>query len=279
MGGACTGLTPNGTVVTGIVPWISLGISSDAASDGYYNRFTYQVVLTATSTKLTPQTVSGISGTISLHSSGPGVLGTPPTGNQINDCGNTGTGQPNPCAAVAILVSHGRNGYGAYSDQGIQQSAATGPDELENTNGDSRFVVKDFSDSPTNPFDDIVLALTPNDLLTQLVQGGVLKDARGVLNDDFETVKTAIVSYAISNRSGSPYSYPLPTSPLSPATTDPWGQTIQYQVITTPISTSSLPGNAFKLMSAGPDGVLGTSDDIVVTISIDQALALIARLS
>ncbi|WP_124704140.1 hypothetical protein [Sulfuriferula multivorans] len=183
---------------------------------------------------------------------------------------------------VAILVSHGRNGYGAFSAQGIQQTAAIGPDELENTNGDSLFVVKDFSDSPTNPYDDIVLALTPNDLLTPLIQGGVLKDSHAVLNDDFEASKTAIISYAISNRSApaSPppaYIYPLPASWTPP--NDPWITPIQYVPLTTQISTSSPPGDAFSLRSAGPDGVLNTSDDIVVTISIDEALALIARLS
>ena len=279
---ACTGLTPNGAVVTGIVPWISMGISSDAASDGYYNRFTYQVVLAATSTSLTPQTVSGISGAISLHSSGPGVLGAPPTGNQINDCGSTGTGLPNPCAAVAILVSHGRNGYGAFSDQGIQQTAAIGPDEQENTNGDSRFVVKDFSDSPTNPFDDIVLAMTPNDLLSSLIQGGVLKDRRAVLNDDFEAAKVGIISNAILNRSsGPPYTYPLPASSSWTTPNDPWGNPIQYAISPggSPISSTSSSGNAFTLTSYGPDGVSGGGDDIVVTISITEAQALIGRLS
>lgn len=271
---ACTGLTPNGVVVTGIVPWISLGISSDAASDGYYNRFTYQVVLAATSTSLTSQTVTAISGAISLHSSGPGVLGAPPTGNQINDCGN------NSCKPVAILVSHGRNGYGAFSDQGIQQTAAIGPDEQENTNGDSLFVVKDFSDSPTNPFDDIVLALTPNDLLTPLIQGGVLKDLRAVLNDDFGAIKMAVISDAIVHRSsGPPYTYPLPSSSSWITPTDPWSKTIQYAVIASPISSTSSSGNAFSLTSAGPDGVFGTSDDIVVIISNTEALALIGRLS
>jgi prepilin-type N-terminal cleavage/methylation domain-containing protein len=276
---ACTGLTPNGAVVTGIVPWISMGISSDAASDGYYNRFTYQVVLAATSTSLTPQTVSGISGAISLHSSGPGVLGAPPTGNQSNACGS---GLPNPCAAVAMLVSHGRNGYGAYSNQGIQQTAAIGPDEQENTNGDSRFVVKDFSDSPTNPFDDIVLAMTPNDLLSPLVQGGVLKDFRAVLKDDFEVIKMAIIANAILNRYSSPYNYPLPSSPLPSywlTPTDPWGRQIQYVVITPTISSGTSSGNAFSLTSSGPDGIVGTSDDIVVTISNVEALALITRVS
>ena len=278
---ACTGL-PIDPVVTGIVPWITLGISSDAASDGYTNRFTYQVVLAATSTSLTPQTVSGIRGTISLHSSGPGVLGEPPTvpnGNQTNDCGTTGTGIPNPCAAVAILISHGRNGLGAFSDQGIPQAAAIGPDEQENTDGNSRFVVKTFSDSPTNPYDDIILALTPNDLLTPLTQGGVLKDSRAVLNDDFEAIKAAIISYAISNRSSTtPYTYPLPPS-LGSVTFDPWGKAIMYAVITNPIPSGPSSANAFSLTSYGPDGVLGGGDDIVVTISISEAQALISRRS
>lgn len=48
--GTCTGTTIIGAVpnraARGIVPWISLGLTSEGASDAYNNRFTYEVTLT-----------------------------------------------------------------------------------------------------------------------------------------------------------------------------------------------------------------------------------------
>jgi prepilin-type N-terminal cleavage/methylation domain-containing protein len=277
--GTCSGITSNGvapsTVVTGIIPWVSLGISDDAATDGYFNRFAYQVV--ALATNLNTQTISGMRGYITLHSNGPGTLGAPPAGNQINDCSNGLTF--NPCAAVVVVLSHGKNGFGAYSIGGGQvPTAGAGPDELANTDHDSKFVRKDFSDAVGNPFDDVLLALTPSDLLTPLTQSGAVKDYRATLNASFDVFRGAIAAYAISHRTGpgpTAYQYQLP-SPLlltvpASAATDPWGNPITYTVVTPTIAastTSTLAG--YTLSSNGPDGTASTSDDFSTTVSVAE---------
>ena len=132
--GACTGTVINGAVSTGIVPWTSLGLTDENATDGYYNRFTYQVTLIATNTNA--QTIAGLKGAISTYSR------LPLTGNQSNDCTPPG-GNYNPCSAVAIIVSHGNNGTGSYGRDGTQRTLPIGTDETENTNNDSRFLIKD----------------------------------------------------------------------------------------------------------------------------------------
>ena len=308
-------------VVTGAIPYVSLGMPQTVSTDGSGNRFTYQVTLAATKV-LTAQTISGIRGAITIHSSGPGIVGginaTPP-GNQINDCTPppfpyTYDPTKNPCAAVAVIVSHGANGFGAFSTAGTQipytgVPPPTGADETENANGDSAFVLKTYTDSPTNPYDDAVVAFTPSDLLSPLILTGTLQDARGVLNANVQIIKGAIIAWAIANRSGLPgsYSYPLlpsstvsnppypypecispacndavpnnfllPTVPFNVAS-DPWGHHIRYFQIAAAISCGMSPGQAYILKSDGPDNTPSTADDVTYLVTIAElALAVTA---
>ena len=209
--GTCTGTLLSAGVSAGEIPWVSLGLSSDAAIDGYSNRFTYQVTLAATG--LNAQTVMGMKGAITIHSAGPGVLASPSApfspGNQLNDCRTDMTvaysSNANPCAAVAVVVSHGVDGYGAYNDGGVQiafPAAVTGADAPANADGDSKFVVKPFAGGSSNPFDDVVLALTPNDLIGGLTNAGNMQSALATVNANFGLIKSAIVAFAVQNRTG-----------------------------------------------------------------------------
>ena len=271
--GTCTGTTLNGNVVTGIVPWSSLALSDENATDGYYNRYTYQVALAATNTNL--QTISGLKGAISIHSGTPAALKPPVAGNQTNDCTPAG-GNYNPCSAVAIIVSHGANGAGAYSREGIQKPAPTGADELENTNNDSKFVIKDYSENAANPFDDIILPLSTSDLLTPLTAHGSLQDFRSKINEDFSNIKNAVIANAIQNRTlpPSPYNYPISAVlPPLPANTlnDPWGNPYIYTQGVTPVnSSSSGAAIAFSIKTYGPDGAVNGGDDIKSDVYVNQ---------
>ena len=281
-----SGVAP-ATVVTGMVPWKTLGLSEDAASDGYYNRFMYQVVVSATS--LNSQNVSGMRGYIVLTSSA--------GGSQINDC--SGGLTFDPCADVAVILSYGKDGYGAYTASGTQIAiTGAGPDEAENFNNDNKFVVKDFSTSSSNPFDDIVLALTPNDLLSPLITQGALQNYNAVLNNNFAIIKGAVIAYATNNRSFTGLcigscpantgcgiqcplmNYPLPASmPTLPGsvTTDPWGNSISYTVVTNPVTASTPPANvAYTVSSRGPDGIT-SADDIVVNVFVGELQTMFAK--
>lgn len=313
--GTCTGVPASGAgataVATGGVPWVTLGLPGDLALDGYLNRFTYQVVLAATN--LNAQTISGMKGAITIHDAGPGIPGAAPAGNQTNDCTGAG-GAYNPCAAAAVVVSHGGNGFGAYTDNGIQRPyATTGPDESENADGDNQFVVKPFSDLPANPYDDIVLALTPDNLLSPLALGGSLKDFHAVVTAGQEIIKGAIVANAVQSRYGTlicvagsclpsgpctgakpcattAYTYPLIAPAASPDTVpaglglsgaivnDPWGQPMQYALTTSPIAAATNPGLvAFTLTSYGPDNAPGGGDDILLNVYVGELIGVFSR--
>jgi len=274
--GACAGIASSGSVVTGIVPWMSIGLPEEMATDGFFARFTYQVVQAATN--LNAQTVAGMRGAISLHSASPVSMGAAPAGNQINDCSNGLTN--NPCAAVVMIVSHGRNSFGAHLPSGNRvPTIGAGPDELANTDNDAQFVKRDFSDSGANAFDDVLMAISPIDLLSPLAQRGAISDARAALNSTFVAMRGMVEAAAINGRSAAPpgaATFQLPFS-LASVPNDPWGNAISYQRTTDIIAAGTAPGVGFTMTSAGPDGTLGTSDDIAMVVSVSELQSIFAR--
>lgn len=285
--GICN-VTPVGLVVTGVVPWVQLGLTQEAATDAYYNFFTYQVTLSATKTvpvtsviANVQRTISGLRGDISLFSSTPINPATSLTalGNQLNYCTPVAFGGAvNPCAAVAIIVSYGQDGLGAYRTNG--QSTPPGPDELENANKDSNFVKHDFAVNTANPFDDIILPLTVSDLLSPLSTNGSLPTYNALLNANIANITAAITNYAMTHKSGSPgnvtFSFPPTLSALNlppSVTNDPWGTPFNYVLNVTTLNLGSFSPNTviFTLLSSGPDTVQGTADDLPVpAISVTE---------
>lgn len=277
-----SGAAPN-VVKTGAIPWASLGLPEEASLDASGNRFTYQVM--ANATNLNADTVSGMLGAISIHSAGLGVAGAAPAGNQINDC-SVAPSTYNPCGAVAVIVSHGVNGFGAYTTAGQQvpiPGTVIGNDERENANGDNRFVIKSYSDIDTNPYDDIVLAITAGDFLTPLAASGTLKDYQATLNAKMAVIKGAIIANAYTAGGGGggalrnylfPGAVPLPASQLN----DPWGTAIVYAVPTPNVNCNTVPttNTVFTLTSLGPDKLVNTADDFKITVTVADIVAIIA---
>jgi prepilin-type N-terminal cleavage/methylation domain-containing protein len=146
------------TTATGNVPWVTLGLG---ASDPWGNRFRYRVHSAyaqrspaapfnlATATNLTVTATSG------------GVLLT----------------AANPDGAVAVIVSHGKNGFGAMNAlTNTVRPAPLNGDELDNSVGGtsytSRVIVR--TDNPTTEFDDIVAWLGKYTLFNRMVAAGKL---------------------------------------------------------------------------------------------------------
>lgn len=257
--GTCTGTAVGGfPLAIGIVPWIDLGLSNDAGQDAYNQRFTYAVSLLATN--LNRDTVAGMAGVINMYKTTPATVA-----NQIN---------ANNLAAVAI-ISHGKNGFGAYLPSGSRAPLPTGANEQENTNADVNFVQADYSENATNPFDDIVAWLTPADLLSPLAKDGAIPSARSVTNDRYTLVRNTMVDYISRQPPTPPPLRSIPPPPLLmptgvPATvlgipaiyaTDGWNQPFNYVQNLTSACTNAT-GPAFTITSAGPNGVLGDADDI-----------------
>ncbi len=75
-----------------------------------------------------------------------------------------------PLAAAAVILSHGRNGYGAHNSMGKTNLAASSSDEQENSDTTPRFITRPPSDAdrPDGEFDDQVTWLSPAWLLGRL---------------------------------------------------------------------------------------------------------------
>ncbi len=132
------------TLTLGVIPWVTLGISE---TDAWGRRFTYSA------------SSAFITANFSLNSNGTLTVKTSATGGT-----NVATSIP------AIFVSHGSNGFGAYTTTGIQLSPSLAADEADNSDTDTIFVSHDFT--PT--FDDLVMWISPNILFNRMVMAGKL---------------------------------------------------------------------------------------------------------
>jgi prepilin-type N-terminal cleavage/methylation domain-containing protein len=268
--GACAGVPSGSGSSIGILPWKTLGLSSDAANDGYYSRFTYAV--TTSQTNLNANTLAGMRGSMSIHSAAP-VSSV----NQINNCTPAGWTY-NPCSAVVVIISHGALGNGAYTESGQRIDLPLGPDELENTNLDSAFVDKGFAENQVNSYNDLVMALDPGDLLLPITTNGAVKDYQAKIQKDFGVIVGAVSSKAVTGRTNTApgtrtytiqpnlVSLNLPAS----STTDPWGSTYEYTRVATDITSATANGTAFTISSSGPNNITGDADDIVETVMVSD---------
>jgi len=146
----------------GNIPWATLGVSR---TDSWYNRVRYRVD-------------SNFSG------QGDNQILTTTDGFQLTNAGALRVCTDNTCAATvatqipAVILSHGKNGYGAINNANLLNPAPPAADvsELENANGNNNFV----SGTPTpagsamGEFDDIVSWLSPNILYNRMVAAGRL---------------------------------------------------------------------------------------------------------
>lgn len=153
--------------VEGNLPWATLGVGSH---DAWGNRFHYRV--SATFSHSAVGFGLGSNGDINV------CLATPAAG----ACpANTSIASNVP----TVVVSYGKNGYGALSSNsaGARNIAPTSPDELANQPGQNIFVSRPIV-PPSNPcggagqplceFDDQVIWLSTNVLFNRMVAAGRL---------------------------------------------------------------------------------------------------------
>ncbi|WP_372824746.1 prepilin-type N-terminal cleavage/methylation domain-containing protein [Polaromonas sp.] len=202
----------NGTALTGVsrgtVPCTTLGLPEDTCTDAWGVRFTYFVQNVAT--RLTTNNISGIRGTMTVHTIVPPAAATPanglaPTGNQINAC--TATVGDNSCNgfAVAMIISHGANRGGGFvptSAVVLPTAGVVSAYELENTNNTIQFIQNDYVETGANSFDDIVVPLVPRDVIASLSQTGALRQTGVLTTERFETIKIAIINQSFATPIG-----------------------------------------------------------------------------
>lgn len=146
------------TLTKGVLPWATLGVNE---IDGWGRRFTYRV---------TANYADGADGT------GASCAITAGVSFQLCSSANLDvkaiSGGSNIAINVpAVIVSHGKNGLGAYPAGGGAQIGVTTGDELENANDNNTFV---SHDPVQNGFDDLVVWLSPNVLANRMLMAGKL---------------------------------------------------------------------------------------------------------
>ena len=187
----------------GVVPWKSLGMQAEVALDGWSNQVTYAVTRAAARNTTTSANVMGIRGVLTVHSAVPVALGLPATGNQLNACSTTAGDNTCNAAAVAVLISHGRNVQGAFNPSGARAPVPGSNLEVENTDTSTAFVLTDPVTGSANSFDDIVVALSPTDVLGKLYQQGVIPSEQALIQARFREVVQMLAADAVRNRIGS----------------------------------------------------------------------------
>jgi prepilin-type N-terminal cleavage/methylation domain-containing protein len=215
----------------GILPYVTLGLARDAVRDGWGNFFSYHVSNTVNPPSLSePDDVPLKDWTLTSNFYA-GNIGTI----TVNDR-NGATVNAIATDVVAVIVSHGRNGFGAYTIGGTRNTLPAGTDELENTNGtaNATYFRRDatISDAASGgAFDDQVMFLTAADLLDPMFRDGTMKPASPhTVHELLQKQKQLLIGYSMGytnpslyggsncNSSGSPYCRVI----LAADTSDGW---------------------------------------------------------
>ncbi len=149
--GTCTGAISNDNLFKGMVPVHTLNIYPSLAMDAWGNRFDYQVVQVATADDAlcTP--------------SGAGCTPKADAGDYVDlqNYGKTNFGS----SVLVVLLSHGANGFGAYSGRGGSQKGDTNANVNEQANNGTAGSL--FTSLPYRGFDDIVEIWTFDQLMNE----------------------------------------------------------------------------------------------------------------
>jgi prepilin-type N-terminal cleavage/methylation domain-containing protein len=225
----------------GILPYATLGLPKSAALDGWENFFSYAVstqwtltysiagpIVGGTSTNVSSQAFNvGDSGIIAVNNRSPATSSTP---------------TPISSNAAVFIVSHGKNGLGAFTTKGTQNVSPTpGTDELANVPVPttwavpSAFYQREYTDIavPTyGAFDDVTQFLNPSDLITPLILDGALQSAQSQWSQQITNINNALIGAMFNNSlcappaSQSAFNSLLAANGIPPV--DPWGGTLTY---------------------------------------------------
>lgn len=159
------------TTVAGVLPWSTLGLNE---TDSWNNRYSYRVTL---------EFARGATGQTSFT----GTSCPPPSNPQYAAFALCSLGDMTVISAAggstvssnvpAIVISHGKNGNGAFTSAGTQLATGGDVDEIDNqltgggtTTANTTFVSK----TPTPTFDDMVIWISLPVLLNRMVTAGKL---------------------------------------------------------------------------------------------------------
>lgn len=203
------GTSPNDTCSAagrnfGAVPYVSLNLTRDAVLDGWGNHFTYKVATANDSSAYTlnpaPQRFrtantnqNWTTATVATNAFDISSLNTSATDTIrtiiIKGAGPDTNARDISYTAVAVIISHGKNGFGAATTKSALRMPATaaigaGQDEISNATDTTltttpvifiRRPVTEVTAAIGGAYDDVVAYMTPQDLLQPLISEGTLK--------------------------------------------------------------------------------------------------------
>lgn len=161
----------------GVVPWMTLGISRETVIDGWGNYFTYRVANGSTASLR--NWTSKSSGSFNINE-----LHNPTNAFTIQELDATGgafAATATTTKAVVVLLSHGRNGFGAKTTKvgaRLPTSDAGAGEATNATDTTLIFVLRPVTDAAAafnGPYDDLLMFMTPQDLFQPLLNEGSLK--------------------------------------------------------------------------------------------------------
>ena len=180
------------SAVFGIVPYVTLGLPREAVHDGWGNFFSYHISNTTGSNidwTITANFNAGNTGLLTVNTRVAGAATL--VANQV----------------VAVVVSHGPNGFGAYTIGGTRNTmpSPTTSDESSNARANAVSLVTYYQrvlttdDAATGgAIDDIVLFVTADELLRPLFKDGLLLSPAAHVSAEMQKIKLALIDYARS---------------------------------------------------------------------------------
>lgn len=279
--GVC--VSPNG-----VIPYASLGLSREMAEDGWGNYMSYQVFLEVAASACPGTKVDWTDSNCFGEGKAGGIwvyrgMFANPEGLAFF---NTASAPPADSRAVAVIVSHGPNGLGAWTRQGIQNvgSPAGACEEILNA---TRAVGGGCAGLPapaaatipplaapaatTTYFtgeraenDDVVGYLTAGEAIASLAKQGAMLVPTAKANDDIRRIMEDVKGQASALLRPTNL-HPFFIPPWALLSKDPWGRNYMITDTVTTVSTAgtvsvSLGATAAVCVySLGPDGVPNTT--------------------
>ena len=254
----------------GTVPYIDLGLDRATVLDGFENYITYVVTPNPAAPSLPANTPAWTTAWLYSYASSitdatrqatglvafwPSVSTGGITALDVNNIATSNPAAPSPTGAVVVLISHGKNGFGARNIQGGQNnSTAAGQDEQKNAPPIPTYPIsytvpvqisvynRDVTDQNVlnhGAFDDIVLVLRREDLVSTFTTSSSFQSASSwpALNQANDAVigqimntralcSGAVGSGAIAACTSNTYYYVVPATvsmTALPVTSQTWG--------------------------------------------------------
>lgn len=182
--GACSG-------TIGVVPYATLGLGREVALDGWGNFMSYSVA-----TGGTPCPGTGTDWSLSACF---GAAKTSPY--QLFE-GTVGAPVLAASNLIAVIISHGPNGFAAWTLQGSRSVLPVGCEEAHNAIAGvpgCTLVANQFYKGERTNVDDVVAYLTRDEAINELVKQGTIKSADAQATDDAAQLRSVWMDALLTN--------------------------------------------------------------------------------